>query len=474
MEVRLLGNTSEEFIKGQVKTVATAGRLTWFKGDVFQVNNKDTSYEDDIKYIERIISLGHNSITDHDYLVFGIKDVSPIIEQILIEERFSSFTIKSRREVNFKDAGFYIPDFHYEDGSIHKDNEYLKKCYANHMNNLFDSYSRFIDNGIPKEDARFLLPYCFNSNIIMGIDAHVLMNMIVSFTKGKYSNIGEVKEFGNRLYAIMENRAPYLKKFIDNSKVIDKDLVREELINSVGDEYSRIIDKPKMLSCPVDVDGSIFISAIMRVYGCDYDKASKIYYDKVIDDMELKNKLIRLININKEELKQVNFRYQIPITYASLTHLTRHRTLDLLIPDFVPVNNLSSYKIPDSFIEKGYDLRYREIFMENEGIYRWFKNLGVRDEDLIYFHLSGNMVNVICNIDGASLEHFASLRCCNRAQWEIRNIANEMVNLVRDRSFYFSSILGPSCEVYRRCNEGKKSCGKIKKLINEDKEKLSN
>ena len=190
--------------------------------------------------------------------------------------------------------------------------------------------------------------------------------------------------------------------------------------------------------------------------------------------MELKNKLIRLININKEELKQVNFRYQIPITYASLTHLTRHRTLDLLIPDFVPVNNLSNYKIPDSFMEKGYDLRYREIFMENEGIYRWFKNLGVRDEDLIYFHLSGNMVNVICNIDGASLEHFASLRCCNRAQWEIRNIANEMVSLVRDRSFYFSSILGPSCEVYRRCNEGKKSCGKIKKLINEDKEKLSN
>ena len=474
MEVRLLGNTSEEFIKGQVKTVATAGRLTWFKGDVFQVNNKDTSYEDDIKYIERIISLGHNSITDHDYLVFGIKDVSPIIEQILIEERFSSFTIKSRREVNFKDAGFYVPDFHYIDGSLHKENEYFKNTYINHMNNLFNSYSNFINNGIPKEDARFILPYCFNSNIIMGIDAHTLMDMIIKFTKGKYSNIGEFKELGEKLYKIMEERAPYLKKSIDNYVVADKDLVKEEIINNVGKIDYNIIDEPKLIELNSDIDGELFISAIARTLGCSYDKAVSIYFDKIFANPELKDKLIRLINTSKEELKQINIKYQIPITYASLTHLTRHRTLDLLIPDFTPINNLNKYKVPNSFIDSNYDMRYREIFIENLDIYNWFKECGIRDEDLIYFHLSGNMVNVICNIDGASLEHFASLRCCNRAQWEIRDIANEMVSLVRDRSFYFSSILGPSCEVYRRCNEGKKSCGKIKKLINEDKEKLSN
>lgn len=75
------------------------------------------------------------------------------------------------------------------------------------------------------------------------------------------------------------------------------------------------------------------------------------------------------------------------------------------------------------------------------------------------------MLNITFNMDGKTLQHFLSLRCCNKAQWEIRNIAEEMRYLVSEKAPYFSKLLGPTCEVDQVCHEGKESCGKIKKIL---------
>ena len=131
MEVQLLGKLNydklKEELKGKVdncdeiieiikrqasemraQIVSTAGRLSRFPGNVFDVLkiSENKTLEQNINFIKNVIGMGHESISDHDYIVLAIKDVSPIIEQTIIEERFSSFTIKSRREVNFSQAGF--------------------------------------------------------------------------------------------------------------------------------------------------------------------------------------------------------------------------------------------------------------------------------------------------------------------------------------------------------------------------------
>lgn len=470
MRVELLGNTDKEYIYNQIKVVADAGRLSRFPGSVFEICDKNFTFGKNVDFIKRVIGMGHESITDHDYLVFALEDVSILVEQIIILERFSSFTIKSRREVDFSDAGFYMPDFHTKDGVIHPNNDFFKRIYRNYIKKLFDNYSILVNNGIPMEDARYILPQSLNSNIIMGIDAHVLKNMIISFTKGKNSNIPEFRELGEKLYNIMESRTPYLKDIIDNSKVDNIDLVEECLNNLVECSSYDILDKPIMLNNGDDVDEKIIVSALMRVYGCDYGTALNIYDKKIKYDPKLCNEIMKSINSNltKDELKQVNFQFQIPISYAVLTHLKRHRTHDLLVPDFVPIKNIDNYIIPNSIKKNGFDATYKELFDINSNLVTYFKEQGVRDEDLIGFYLSGNMVNVVTNMDGATLEHFLRLRTCNKAQWEIRNIANEMRNLVRDNTIYYGKILGPTCEVKGICNEGKESCGKIKKLVKDN------
>lgn len=468
MKVKLLSVTNEDRVEERIKVVATAGKLSRFPGTVTEVYDSCEDVAKNQRFIERVIGMGHESITDHDYLVFAIEDVSPIVEQILIEERFSSFTIKSRREVDFSNAGYYVPEFRDNNHQVLANNKELQKMYMEHMKFLFNSYSELLELGIKKEDARFVLPYSFNSNIIMGIDAHVFKNLIVRLTKGKESNIAELRELGEKLYEIMEQYVPYLKNIIDKAEVSDKDLVGELLDDYIDDSTYEILGNVELLSASSDVDKQILLSALMRVYGFDYNKAL-IYYEKVLaNDLELQKELMKKILVNgKDELKQVNFRFQVPISLAVLTHITRHRTHDLMVPDFVPVRDLTKYKTPASVSAKAKE-KYDEIYRINQEMYEKFKNAGVCDEDLIYFYLAGNMLNIVTNMDGATLSHIARLRICTKAQWEIRGILTQMRELVKEVAPVYASILGPDCEVFRECHEGKESCGKIKVLKGEN------
>ena len=468
MKVKLLSVTNKDRVEERIKVVATAGKLSRFPGTVTEVYDSCEDVAKNQRFIERVIGMGHESITDHDYLVFAIEDVSPIVEQILIEERFSSFTIKSRREVDFSNAGYYVPEFRDNNHQVLANNKELQKMYMEHMKFLFNSYSELLELGIKKEDARFVLPYSFNSNIIMGIDAHVFKNLIVRLTKGKESNIAELRELGEKLYEIMEQYVPYLKNIIDKAEVPNKDLVGELLDDYIDNSTYEILGNVELLSASNDVDKQILLSALMRVYGFDYNKPLA-YYEKVLaNDLELQKELMKKILVNgKDELKQVNFRFQVPISLAVLTHITRHRTHDLMVPDFVPVRDLTKYKTPASVSAKAKE-KYDEIYRINQEMYEKFKNAGVCDEDLIYFYLAGNMLNIVTNMDGATLSHIARLRICTKAQWEIRGILTQMRELVKEVAPVYATILGPDCEVFRECHEGKESCGKIKVLKGEN------
>lgn len=466
MKLKLLGITDKNKFEENIKIVASAGKLSRYPGTVKEVYNKCDDYEKNLSYIKMILSLGHESIIDHDYLVFALEDVSPIVEQTLIKERFSSFTIKSRREVDFSQVGYVVPTFKDKNGNLLENQEKLQGIYKNYMDFLFDAYKKLLDKGIPKEDARFVLPYSYHSNIIMGFDAHVVKDLIVRFLKGKESKIDELKELGENMLEIVKSRASYLLDSIEQTEINQK--IRKKLNEKILNTDYEIVDKVKLTSCTNDIDKQIFISAIMYNYQFSYEMAESIYEEKIKEDVNYQKELIKTINedFDRLPLTQVNFNFQIPVSLAVLTHITRHRTHDILVPNFVPIGNLNYYLIPPT-IKKTANEYFEEIFKTNVKVYEKFKNLGVRDEDLIYFYLSGNLVNIATNMDGKTLAWILRLRTCNKAQWEFRNIANQMKDLVGKVSTYFPEILGPDCVVKGYCSEGKESCGKIKTLKNQ-------
>lgn len=71
---------------------------------------------------------------------------------------------------------------------------------------------------------------------------------------------------------------------------------------------------------------------------------------------------------------------------------------------------------------------------------------------------------MVVTMNARSLKHFFALRCCNRAQWEIRALAEEMFRLVYPIAPALFSAAGPSCVATGRCTEGRMTCGKMKEV----------
>lgn len=498
MRVEYLGNSDREEVERRLQQIAAAGKISRTSGKAYEVyekcgkfdsngyekavakalengksresvdENKYTPFESNLRYIKRVINMGHKSISEHDYIMLAIDDVTPIIEHTIITSRLSSFTIKSRREVDFRNNGFYVPNFRDTNGDIHKDNETLKKIYTAHMQSIFDEYGNLVDAGMKVEDARYVLPYCFNSNIFMGMDAHSFVKLTKYLLYGKVSLITEAKNLGEEFLKIIDEKVPYMSDevrknshpFDDPFNYLDK-LAEEQ---KIGFDV-KIHDKVSLTNYTPNSDDIILASALQERYQLSEKKALEMLEECSQKDPKFKQNLMKIIASNNEhrELEQANFKFDIPIPLAVRTHIERHRMQSLIVPDFVPLWSLDNYDVPLT-LKQDEKERYDNIFKKNREMRDYFRECGVNDNDLVYFYQAANKCNVITNVNGSSLAWISRMRCCNKAQLPIRKIVNEMCDEVRKVSPLYGSYLGATCDVFGYCNEGKESCGKIKTL----------
>ena len=71
---------------------------------------------------------------------------------------------------------------------------------------------------------------------------------------------------------------------------------------------------------------------------------------------------------------------------------------------------------------------------------------------------------IVMTMNIRSLFNFFNHRCCSRAQWEIREVANEMLRQCLKVAPHIFAHAGPSCVVSGKCPEGKMTCGKINEV----------
>ena len=89
--------------------------------------------------------------------------------------------------------------------------------------------------------------------------------------------------------------------------------------------------------------------------------------------------------------------------------------------------------------------------------YRELIGLGVEPEDARYLLPNATETKIVVTMNVRELLHFFTVRCCNRAQWEIRAVANRMLELAEPTAPYIFMDAGAAC---RRgpCPEGKMIC----------------
>ncbi len=462
MKVVMLGNNTKEEIEKRLQIVASAGNLSRADGTVTQVLETHNDYESNLKLARAIVGYGHKSISEHDYLVFALEDVTPIIEQIIIGYRLTSFTIKSRRNVDFRNVGFYVPDFKDKDGNVLPNNAKLQNEYRAYMQSLFNKYGELVDEEIPVEDCRYILPYCYHSNIIMGCDANELLNMTSDMLYGKISQITEVRELGEKLATMIKDYVPYLSRALDkesDKKYYDDKLAfLDNLVTEIEfPQQVKLLDEVEMTFYTENADWKVLVSTLMARYQYTYEQAEEVLFE-LRHNEDIKRRIMQAIINSKQqrELEQVSFSYQIPISLAVLTHITRHRMHSLMVPEFTRME-LGNYVTPAT-VAKAHKEEYDEIFANNKLMQESFIQEGVRPEDLVYFLLSGNACNITTTMNGRTLEWISRMRCCTKAQWEIRDIANKMVEEASKVAPLIGEGLGPTCKVFGYCNEGKDSC----------------
>ena len=124
-----------------------------------------------------------------------------LAEQFLIEFRLASFTVKSRRYVDFSGAGYVAPEL---------PSPQAQALFDETVRELFRIYDELEAAGVPKEDARFVLPYCFCSNFFCSMNARELVHVMNELRYGRGKEIRELQELGESLFSQCEEKLPFL------------------------------------------------------------------------------------------------------------------------------------------------------------------------------------------------------------------------------------------------------------------------
>ena len=216
--------------------------------------------------------------------------------------------------------------------------------------------------------------------------------------------------------------------------------------------------------------------------------AAKLCYSKKADIQSLMDNLTpanissfvaKLESMHHESpMEHISFTFGIEgVSRALLAQITRHRigaSFSVRSQRYCSENDFD-YIIPESIKKhEKHCVRYKALMAEIGNFYDKLVELGVPKEDARMVLPNACETRMVVTMNARELFHFASLRCCVRAQWEIKALADEMVRQAQEIAPTLFKHLGAACVQTGYCPEGTKSCGRaptLDKLLDAYEEK---
>ena len=156
------------------------------------------------------------------------------------------------------------------------------------------------------------------------------------------------------------------------------------------------------------------------------------------------------------------------VSRALLAQLTRHRIASFSVQSqrYVSMADGFDYVVPPSISALG-EAEEAEFVRQMDTMHAWYcqwqEKLGGAKENAnqdARFVLPGAAATrLLVTMNARELMHFFELRCCNRAQWEIREMAWQMLAACREAAPALFAGAGPAC-LRGACPEGKACCGR--------------
>ena len=171
-------------------------------------------------------------------------------------------------------------------------------------------------------------------------------------------------------------------------------------------------------------------------------------------------------------LEHASFSFGIEGSSRTTSHqLVRHRIASYSQQSqrYVEFKNEFGYVVPP-LIDERRELRqkFTESMDASHRLYRELIASGIPAEDARYVFPNASATRIIVSMNARELVHFFRLRCCRRAQWEIRDLAKEMLKLAKSKTSVLFKDAGPIC-LTQKCPEGEMSCGRREETVTEFK-----
>jgi thymidylate synthase (FAD) len=134
-----------------LKIIEEAGRTCYLSFDKIGANSADD-------FIRRLIKLGHDSPLEHASATFRIENCSRAMTHQLVRHRLMSISQQSQRYVEETDFNYVVPE------GLQGD---LLDEYKQDMETIGQMYCKWLEKGLKREDARFVLPNACVSEIVV-------------------------------------------------------------------------------------------------------------------------------------------------------------------------------------------------------------------------------------------------------------------------------------------------------------------
>ncbi len=200
--------------------------------------------------------------------------------------------------------------------------------------------------------------------------------------------------------------------------------------------------------------------------------------DEILKDGRIK--LQRSLSVCVEHghdsvIEHASFTFSVEGLSRACTHeLVRHRIASYSQQSQRAVKLGENYIVPPTIAGKKDEMKaYADLMKNTWKTYNDFVIRGIPVEDARYILPTAAATNIVVTMNARSLINFFRLRCCTHAQWEIRNLAYEMLKQVKKIAPTIFTKVGPSCVTDNTCLEDDESCSLFTKNVRPKKELIS-
>ena len=163
-------------------------------------------YHTDVGALRRVLEekgavFDPEALMDHVVYMFEIEDCSRVTTHQLVRHRAVSYDQESQRFSAATREGVVTP------ASI-QTNEAAYKAYDEALKAVYSAYEKMVAAGVPKEDARYVLPSAIKTKLVMTLTARSLMHLVWQRTALQAQ--WEIRELATALHGLAREATPEL------------------------------------------------------------------------------------------------------------------------------------------------------------------------------------------------------------------------------------------------------------------------